>query len=482
MKHIFLQKNGSPALTLFFAGWGMDATPFQEIHPSSSDILLCYDYTRTDDFDISLIAGYEKIRIVAWSFGVWTASRFLLKHGRHLSVSESVAINGTPFPIDSTRGIPPQIFQGTLSGFNDKTLNKFRYRMCGKQYADFMEKVPDRTTDDLKSELESLGQSVLKAPLEKEWPLRMKEIWTHAVIGSDDKIFPAANQQNAWQECGVSFHSINAEHYDAHTLSLQLERCTLSKPLMARRFGKSIQGYDREAFVQHQIADHMISLLKAYCPAMDASDSSRPDIFEFGCGTGFYSKLLLDNFNPNHLWLNDICPELIPHFEKWNEPRISFHAGDAESETIPSHPALVTGCSAIQWFEDPSAFFRKCAHSLSPGGWLAFSSFNKLTFSEVRHLTGQGLGYLSADEYAGLLNPWFQVIHMEESTLRPAFANPMEVLRHLKQTGVTGTGSYRWTRSKLDVFCEQYKQLYSDEAGVRLTYQPIYIVAKLKTR
>ena len=63
------------------------------------------------------------------------------------------------------------------------------------------------------------------------------------------------------------------------------------------------------------------------------------------------------------------------------------------------------------------------------------------------------------------------------------FPSPQAVLKHLKQTGVTGTEKRMWTRSRLQSFCKEYTTRFSDAAGnVSLTYHPIYIIERKKTK
>ena len=158
MKYIFLRNEGSSQLTIFFTGWGMDDKPFSSIS-LTHDVLMVYDYTVIDAIPLHLIEGYKDIRIVAWSFGVWVASVYLSRYIGILPVSETFALNGTPFPIDDEKGISHAIFNGTLDNLNDRTLYKFRKRMCGKQYESFIEQAPQRTTENLKQELSALHQS-----------------------------------------------------------------------------------------------------------------------------------------------------------------------------------------------------------------------------------------------------------------------------------------------------------------------------------
>ena len=100
MKQHFIIKNNSKRLLLFFAGWGMDETPFLQIRPTDTDWMVCYDY-RSLEFDTDLLQEYSEIRLIAWSMGVWVASQ-LMKQYPSLPISHSIAINGTPYPIHET--------------------------------------------------------------------------------------------------------------------------------------------------------------------------------------------------------------------------------------------------------------------------------------------------------------------------------------------------------------------------------------------
>jgi pimeloyl-[acyl-carrier protein] methyl ester esterase len=101
MKQLFIKKENSPRLLLFFAGWGSDENLFRRTVAEGYDCLLCFDY-RTLEFDYSLLDGYREIRLLAWSMGVWVAGQIL--SGRTYPWEMKLAVNGTPFPIDDRRG------------------------------------------------------------------------------------------------------------------------------------------------------------------------------------------------------------------------------------------------------------------------------------------------------------------------------------------------------------------------------------------
>lgn len=250
----------------------------------------------------------------------------------------------------------------------------------------------------------------------------------------------------------------------------------MDKPLITRRFAKATGTYARESSVQQQIAGKMARLLQQYLPP-------RPpmSVVEVGCGTGTFSRMLLSTLHPRRLLLNDICEEMLHTCRGLLSERVAFLPGDAEAIALPSQTELITSCSALQWFETPETFFRRCNHSLAPQGHFAFSTFGRENMREIRRLTGQGLPYRSRQELEASLAPLFEIVHAEEEIITLRFDTPLQVLWHLKQTGVTGTGRKAWTRSDLDRFCQQYEALFGHDSGtVRLTYHPIYIIAKKK--
>ncbi|MGE8293232.1 MAG: DUF452 family protein [Sphingobacterium sp.] len=180
-------------LVLFFAGWGMDEHLFSGYARSGQDLMIAYDYSSLT-LDENLLKGYEKIQIFAWSMGVWAASQVLPElRLKHYPISTCTAINGTPFPIDDNRGIPVQIFRATLNTLSEKTLDKFRLRMCGSREMlnHFLAKVPRRDIASLRKELIAIEEQATV-------PSATAFQWDEAYIGNDDRIFSSENQQRAW--------------------------------------------------------------------------------------------------------------------------------------------------------------------------------------------------------------------------------------------------------------------------------------------
>lgn len=55
------------------------------------------------------------------------------------------------------------------------------------------------------------------------------------------------------------------------------------------------------------------------------------------------------------------------------------------------------------------------------------------------------------------------------------FDNPLQILAHMKKTGVNSLAGKVWRIKEIKDFCEKYKSKYPD---LNLTYSPIIVVLK----
>lgn len=233
MKQVYIIHEHHPQLLLFFAGWGADETPFKEYRPAGSDYMICYDY-RDLSFSYEVLEEYESVVIIGWSMGVWAASQVMgnIKSSAEAStasralptVRAAIAINGTPFPIDEERGIPPAIYHGTLEGLTGASLHKFLRRMCANsaEFKQFLAVTPRRPLEELREELTAIEQ--MHATL----PASTFE-WNTAIIGTNDRIIPPGNQKKAWTHDGDTGCVVNnlieteTAHYDRELFKQYLE-------------------------------------------------------------------------------------------------------------------------------------------------------------------------------------------------------------------------------------------------------------------
>ena len=248
----------------------------------------------------------------------------------------------------------------------------------------------------------------------------------------------------------------------------------MDKQLIKKRFTKAQSTYSEEAVVQYTIALKMAALLGEFIKPACSS------LLEIGCGTGLFSRLLLREMNFRKVVLNDICPDMRRRLEDILDERqeVSFQPGDAEICPFEGRWDVIASCSAIQWFTDTAAFFRRSCDMLSSRGYLGFSTFGSDNMKEISTLTGSGLPYHTLEELKQMLSPVYKILYAVEEKVVLSFSSPVEVLYHLKRTGVTGIENRKWTKGNLARFCQDYLKQFSAGDAVTLTYHPVYVVAQ----
>ena len=248
---------------------------------------------------------------------------------------------------------------------------------------------------------------------------------------------------------------------------------SIDKVLVAQRFAKAGQSYIDQAVVQKQISAQLFEYLKAYCP------QSLNSVLEIGCGSGNLTHLFQTHFQFEQLFLNDLYADVEQHFSTIQN--IAWLIGDIEQLTLPQSLDAVISSSALQWMTDLPTLLHRIHDALKPNAYFGFSTFGSDNLTEIKQLTGQGLNYISLEFLKRQLEQQnFEVLFIEQEVKQIYFDHPKSVLQHLKATGVTATAkSHRWTKQSLQQFYSDYQQFY-DEQGFRLTYHPIYVIARRK--
>ncbi|MFO1353466.1 MAG: malonyl-ACP O-methyltransferase BioC [Acinetobacter sp.] len=246
---------------------------------------------------------------------------------------------------------------------------------------------------------------------------------------------------------------------------------SINKALVAQRFAKAGQSYVEHAVVQKQISAQLFKYLKVYCPQNLAS------VLEIGCGSGNLTHLFHSYFQVDQLFLNDLYEDVDQHFSTIEN--IAWLIGDIEQLHLPQSLDAVISSSALQWMTDLPTLLHRIHDALKPNAYFGFSTFGSDNLTEIKQLTGQGLNYISLEFLKRQLEQQnFEVLFIEQEVKQIYFDHPKSVLQHLKATGVTATAkSHRWTKQSLQQFYLDYQQFY-DEQGFRLTYHPIYVIAR----
>jgi pimeloyl-[acyl-carrier protein] methyl ester esterase len=187
MTSAYLHKAGNKELILFFNGWGMDHHRFDSWPCGSHDLLAVHDYTHLES--LPDLSAYQQVHLVAWSLGVWAAAQVLQGTSLPARLSSALAINGTLTPIHPQEGIAPEIFAGTIGNWSDdRAREKFGIRVSGTT-----ESFSRRSTESQVEELVALHRILSTTP-------PPTNIFTHALIGSRDRIFPPPALRSFWSK------------------------------------------------------------------------------------------------------------------------------------------------------------------------------------------------------------------------------------------------------------------------------------------
>lgn len=470
MQSEFIFKSSSRRLIVLFLGWGMDASPFRHLARSGFDILALWDYTGLDrpgswERDMtefaSVCGGYDEVVIVAWSYGVRIASGFLESWNASLPVTLTLAVNGTPMHVDEQYGIPPAIFDGTLQRLAEPTIRKFYRRMfsSSEAFANFMEYKPDRSVESLKSELEVFAR--LK-------PLDAGAVWNVALIDDADLIFPSAAQRAFWPSEKALTLGSQGHFPDFQSI---LDRFTVDKSLVGRRFSAARETYRRGASVQRRVAESLWSRVE---PLIEGKrDFGR--IIEVGAGTGVLTELYEMALTCGGCrWSSLELWDLAEHFGMLPS-NASWLTCDAETcirSVEPDSVNLLLSSSTLQWFHSPERFMAEAYRVLRKGGIAAFALYGEGTFSQLRELTGVSLRYPSLATLKAAL-PADAIIEVGETeSISMDFASPKELLRHLRETGVNGA------TEPSPALALRIARHYpaSPNGRYRLSYCPLYLI------
>ncbi len=464
MKREYIIRNGNRRLLLFWAGWGADKRPFEALRNvlHRQDCCICYDYSAPPQPDeIAEWQQYDEIELYAWSFGVWAASEWL--QSSTLPITRATAINGTPFGIDDTRGIARNLFDATLSRLDDVTLEKFDRRMCDDNITlqNYRLVHPARDITTLKQELQALKQFIGNSQISRF-------AWSRAIIGIRDRIFPPQGQIQAWKEYGTPVIMEEIAHYT--DFASLIANDMIDKQKVAKHFNRAVESYDAAAIVQRDMAQRLLSLLP--------EDFEAHHILEIGCGTGLLTTLLSQRFAAARFTVNDLCPTMCNRTARPIALRTTCIAGDAERLDFPDRYRLIASAATIQWFSDLPNFLSRIEASLDDRGMMLFSTFGGDNLKELRRTTGKGLPYFSGEMLQELFERHYTDVTVVEERHTLVFDSPIEVLRHMQQTGANGLAGAHFSLRR---FSEQYRTLYTtDNGGVSLTYHPIYITAHKK--
>ncbi len=234
----------------------------------------------------------------------------------------------------------------------------------------------------------------------------------------------------------------------------------LDKKLIKNKFKRSIETYDKNAFIQNLMAQKLIELIK---------DKKFKNILEIGSYTGILTKKLID-INPNFTSYTaiDIIKESKNYIKKIDN-NIIFLNKDVEDFYTGQKFDLIIANASMQWCLDLSNTIKKLQSFLENEGIMAISLFSKNNFFEIKDIFNIGLNYPSPNEIKKIFDK--EILIFDEN-YELNFDNTFDILKHLKLTGVNALKKESFSIKELKEKMKNYQLKYKN----KLTYNPMYVI------
>lgn len=293
-------------------------------------------------------------------------------------------------------------------------------------------------------------------------------VWSRAVIGGRDAIFPRDNQLNAWTDVPTDVLDDMPHFPDWQKI---LDRYVVDKELVTSRFALHQSTYNEAGRVQAMVADELFDL-------WSPNDvDSGADVLEIGAGTGAFTCRYVDKIKLKslRLWdIADIRPKLPGNITA------EIRECDAELAIALLNDAsldYVVSSSTVQWFNSFPDFVKRCHRVLRPGGELVFSTYGPQTYIELRSLGVPLPSYLSEDMLLKVFDKkcWHVKAHRSREIIE-RFHKLADVFAQMRNTGVNAVHREGRPVGELRRLLSEYP---TDCCGkVSLTYQPIFFVVE----
>lgn len=234
-----------------------------------------------------------------------------------------------------------------------------------------------------------------------------------------------------------------------------------------KQFEKSLETYNQNAVVQKIMAQILVNEILKISTKFN-------NILELGCGAGLLTEQISKNIKFDKFFANDLV-EKSEKYIKSIIPDAIFYCGDARKIKPTQKMDLIISNAMFQWFNSLEKALQIYKPMLNNNGILAFTSFTPENYKEIKDLTGLTLEYKTLEETKEIVNKDFEILHSESFEHTMHFKTPLEILAHMKFTGVNSLTAKHWTFKEVKDFCDKYREKYPQNT---LTYAGMILICK----
>ncbi|GAB5408778.1 MAG: hypothetical protein BalsKO_11430 [Balneolaceae bacterium] len=217
------------------------------------------------------------------------------------------------------------------------------------------------------------------------------------------------------------------------------EPTLISKEKVFKSFSKSVEKYHQKAEIQRKVAEGLRASIQPWKEIIPPGP-----ILEFGCGTGFLSELMIDEFPAREFLITDASKEMVSFTKNriGSSELVQFEQLNVDEIVAPEPTySLIVSNFAAQWFDDTAVGLENLTKMLNPGGIMVTAFPGSHSFMEWYECCLElGLPY-TANPLPDIeevvvklsLNP-VQVDYYENDLFQD-FSSSMEFFKHIKEIG-----------------------------------------------
>jgi len=244
-----------------------------------------------------------------------------------------------------------------------------------------------------------------------------------------------------------------------------------------RRFNSAGETYDSSANIQKIVAKKLASLI-------ETENAER--VAELGVGSGIFTSELGEKVSFESLTGIDIAFSLLKKAKEVSGDNINFVEADGERLPLKNGCFDLLGASSVlQWFEHVEESLPNALKLLKKKGEFCFSIFVEGTFQEMKLLHSMtGFGHVYPlrpyEDYLKILENEGVQFSYEVIDHLLYYDSVKQFLSKQKNTGARYTGSRKPVgKNAYKRFCELYKEMFSDNGKIPVTYTILYVRGKV---
>lgn len=250
---------------------------------------------------------------------------------------------------------------------------------------------------------------------------------------------------------------------------------------IARDFGEASGTYESASRLQRHMGGVMLERL-----GRRRAGGDEPDILDLGCGTGWFTRQLLQAYPKAHVTGIDLSPGMISHARLNSPAAIDWLVADAGCVPLPDNSVdIVFSNLMIQWCDHPLPILAECRRLLRPGGMLVCSTLLDGTLNELEQAWAKadpGRRHVNRFEAASTIKRTvYEALpggEVETGTVTLDYPSPLALTRELKSLGAGYKGQDRrrtvTAPGRVRAMCANYPR--TREGSILASYQACWII------